>query len=237
MTRRLLIIGAGGHGKVCAEVAMMNCYRRVAFLDDEIPAGSRVLDFSVLGKVSELEQLQTEEDEVFVAIGDNRQRLEIFQRVLMSGIPMATLCEPSAIISPSAAIGRGVLLMPRVVVNACAVVDDGAILNTGSIVEHDCEVGAFSHLSPGVCLGGGVRVGEYTHLGLGAIILPNVTVGAGVVAGAGCVVTKDLPANVVAVGVPARVIHNADSIIQSEYYRPREKSSARRAAHVSPVTR
>lgn len=234
MTGRLLIVGAGGHGKVCAELAMMNYYREIVFVDDEIPAGSTVLDFPVVGKVSELEDLQTEEDEVFVAIGDNRQRREVFRMVAQSSARMATLCEPSAIISPSAVIGRGVLLMPRVVVNACAIVREGSILNTGSIVEHDCEVGAFSHVSPGVCLGGGVRVGEDAHLGLGAIVLPNITVGAGSVVGAGCVVNKDLPADVVAVGVPARIIHNADSIIQSEYYRSREESSARRAVHISP---
>jgi sugar O-acyltransferase (sialic acid O-acetyltransferase NeuD family) len=225
MAPRLFILGAGGHGKVCAEVALaMDFYREIVFLDDEVPAGCKVLDFTVLGKISALARLREPGDQAFIAIGDNRRRREVFE--FSRSCPVATLRHPSAIISRYAKIGDGVLLMPRVVVNAGASIGEGAIVNTGAIVEHDCQVAAFVHLSPGVCLAGGARVGEAAHLGVGAIVLPNVAVGEGSIAGAGCVVNKDLPSDVVAVGLPARIIH-ADSTFQSEHYRPRERVSAR----------
>jgi sugar O-acyltransferase (sialic acid O-acetyltransferase NeuD family) len=235
MTERLLILGAGGHGKACAEVAMMNYHREIAFLDDEVRAGTEILGFPVLGKISVLEELRKEGDAAFVAIGNNQRRREIFDWLKTRGVPVATLCEPSAVVSYFAQIGEGVLLMPRVVVNAGARVGEGAILNTAAVVEHDCDIGAFAHLSPGVCLGGGARIGEGAHLGLGAIVLPNVTVGAGAVAGAGCVINKDLNDNVVAVGLPARIIRHADSTIPSEHYRSRTESRARRAVHAASV--
>jgi len=223
MTQRLLIVGAGGHGKVSAEVAMMmNYYREIVFLDDNVSCGSTVLDLPVVGSTAELVKLLREDDGLFVAVGDNYKRRELLRRIRAQGLPVATLCDPSAIVSHFATIAEGTLVMPRVVVNAGARIGAGCILNTGAIVEHDCDVGNFAHLSPAVCIGGGVRVGDTAHLGLGAKVLPRLSIGSGTVVGAGSVVTRDLPSNVVAVGVPARIIRYADSTIQPEYYRAGE---------------
>jgi len=208
MKAKLLIWGAGGHGKVAADTAMaMASYREIAFIDDD-PArhGMRVLGLPVLGGSEELAALLSDRDELFIAIGNNSLRADAWRRVQPLDPRLATLLHPSATVSRFARVGKGTLVMPRVVINAGARIGTNCIVNTGAIVEHDCVVQDYVHLSPAVSIGGGARVEEASHLGMGAIVLPGVRIGCHSVVGAGCAVLHDLPSGVVAVGVPARII-------------------------------
>lgn len=222
MKARLLIWGAGGHGKVAADTAMaMASYSEIAFIDDD-PAlhGRRVLGLPVLGGSEELAGLLFDWDELFIAIGDNSLRADTWQRVQPLDARLATLMHPSATVSGSARVGKGTLVMPRVVINADARIGTNCILNTGAIVEHDCIVQNYVHLSPAVTIGGEARIEEAAHLGMGAIVLPGVRIGCHSVVGAGCAVLHDLPSGVVAVGVPARIIRYetyADPSVKSRY--------------------
>jgi sugar O-acyltransferase (sialic acid O-acetyltransferase NeuD family) len=221
MKTRLVIWGAGGHGKVAADTACaIGCYDEIAFLDDD-PArqGELVLGFPVMGAREELAGMLSGW-EVFIAIGDNRLRAAACRHAMSLGLRLVTLRHPLAAVSRFASVARGTLIMPRVVINAGARIGMDCIVNTGAIVEHDCIVQDCVHVSPAVCIGGGARIEEGTHLGIGAIVLPGVRIGARSVVGAGGVVRHDLPADVVAAGVPARIIRyksHADSSFESQH--------------------
>jgi sugar O-acyltransferase (sialic acid O-acetyltransferase NeuD family) len=205
-TRRLLIYGAGGHGKVVADVGRAAGFEIAGFIDDD-PArcSDRIWGLPVLAWEHVSAGSSASRDAVIVlGIGDNRAREVCRARIAERGMSAATLVHPSAVVAPSARLGVGVVVMALAAVNPDAVVGDGVILNTGCVVEHDCRLGSFSHLSPNSALGGEVRIGDRTHLGLGAVVLPGVTVGADVRVGAGAVVHRDVPNGSTVVGVPAR---------------------------------
>jgi sugar O-acyltransferase (sialic acid O-acetyltransferase NeuD family) len=209
----VVVYGASGHGKVVADVARAAGLEVVGFVDDAPgrqgtgPWGIPVLSWSdcvarreVLGQPA-----------VALGIGENASRERVHARVVADGFEVATPVHPGAVVSPTARIGTGTVVMALVAVNPDAEVGPGAILNTGCVVEHDCRVGAFAHLSPNAALGGGVQVGDRAHLGLGAVVLPMQVVGADARVGAGAVVTRAVEAGATVVGVPARVIARAGS--------------------------
>jgi acetyltransferase EpsM len=204
---RLLLWGAGGHGKVVLEVATaMNRYSAIAFIDDQWD-GTRTENGGgeLLGTPSELHRLRDlGYVSIVISIGSNRLRARCYRMARQQGWDAAILVHPTAIISPSARLGAGTVVMPRVVVNAGAEVGENCILNTAAVVEHDCRIGDHAHLSPGVVLGGGVTVGSLAHLGLGSVALPGAVIGEGATVGAAAVVLHAVPPGITVAGVPAR---------------------------------
>jgi sugar O-acyltransferase (sialic acid O-acetyltransferase NeuD family) len=206
---RLLVYGAGGHGKVVADVARSAGWTVAGFIDDRPDAaGTRFFGAPVTSWASYLADRPSGPDVypdvVALGIGDNAARERSHQRLQESGITVPLLVHATAVIAPSAVLQAGTVVMALAVVNPDAEVGPGAILNTGSVVEHDCRLGRFVHLSPNAALGGTVRIGDRTHIGLGAVVLPAVRVGADVRVGAGAVVHRDTADAVTMVGVPAR---------------------------------
>lgn len=201
----VVVFGAGGHGKVVADAALSQGLDVLGFLDDDPKRASGAVlgALEVRGGLSWLEGHPA----VWVAlgIGDNATRRRLMDRLERLGARLATVTHRSAVISPTAHLGPGAVVLANAVVNPDARVGQGAIVNTGAIVEHDVQVGAFAHVSPNAALGGGASLGAGSHLGLGAQILPQCSVGEHSVVGAGAVVVRDLPRGVVAYGVPARV--------------------------------
>lgn len=215
---KLYVYGASGHGKVVADIALASGYQIHGFIDDSpSSSGKQVLGLPVLGSFEWLAK-RARQCEVAVAlgVGNNHARYRVAEQCRRLDIPLITLIHPSAVISSSATIGRGTVLMARVVVNAEARVGESVILNTGAIVEHDCEVGNDAHLSPNSAMGGASSLGMRSWLGMGAVIIHGVSVGANSVVGAGAVVIQNLPDNVVAVGVPARISHG---VVHAEEFR------------------
>jgi sugar O-acyltransferase (sialic acid O-acetyltransferase NeuD family) len=208
---RLFIYGASGHGKVVAEIALALGHSVSGFIDDAPSmTGEHVLELPVCGGFEWLAgSAQYSKVIVGLGIGDNCQRYRVAQACRRLDIPLVTLVHPSALISPSAVIGNGTVVMPMAVVNAEVKIGAGVILNTGVIVEHDCNVGDFAHLSSNSTMGGAASLGTMSWLGMSAAIIHLVNVGAGSIVGAGGIVIHDLPDNVVAVGVPARICHRA----------------------------
>ena len=208
MSRRVLVFGASGHGKVVADVARAAGLVVVGFVDDdERRRGARLWELPVLGwDEAAGRHGGPGRAAVALGIGDNRARELVFDRVVSAGFEVVTAVHPSAVLAPRARLGPGTVVMALAAVNPDAEVGVGAILNTGCVVEHDCRVGRFAHLSPNSALGGGAEVGDRAHLGLGAVVLPLVGVGADVRVGAGAVVHRPVEAGVTVVGVPARPV-------------------------------
>ncbi|MEE1314618.1 MAG: acetyltransferase [Faecalimonas sp.] len=201
MHNRLMIIGAGGHGKVLADIAMKCGYTDIAFLDDG--ATGTCLGFPILGTSTDASKPEFANDDFVIAIGNNLVREKIATE---HKLHWATLVHPTAI------VGAGVCLGEGSVVAACAVINPGArvgkhcILNTASIVEHDNRIDDFVHISPGAVLAGTVHVDKGTHIGVGATVKNNVTICGGCTIGAGAVVVRDIEEEGTYVGVPASLL-------------------------------
>jgi sugar O-acyltransferase (sialic acid O-acetyltransferase NeuD family) len=198
----LVVLGAGGHGKVVADILLASDEDVLGFLDDHKEVGSLVLGLPVIGSTS---WLATNRARVALGVGDNASRSRVAEQALAHGAVLVQAIHPRAVVSPSSRIEEGAVLAALAVVNPEARIGRGAIVNTGAVIEHDCVVGAFAHVSPNAAMAGGCTLGACSHLGIGAAMLPGTTVGAGSIVGGNALVTRDLEGGVVAFGAPARV--------------------------------
>jgi sugar O-acyltransferase (sialic acid O-acetyltransferase NeuD family) len=184
---RLIIIGAGGHGKVVADIAAKIGYTDICFADDH--AKGQCLGFPILGGTACLEAWNDGATDFVIGIGNNAVRKKIAEEY---DINWVRLVHPSAQIGLQASIGRGTVVMAGAVINACAGVGEHCIINTRAVVEHDDRIGNYVHLSPGVTLSGTVTVGECTWLGTGTSVINNVDICANVTVGVGSVVIRSI---------------------------------------------
>lgn len=206
--KKVVILGDSGHSKVISDLIHSNeGISLTAKLDDRYDEVF-VRDGVTKGPIAHLRHLLQEEPDICVVfgIGSNTVRKKLVKELGLPRTSFISLIHPTAVISPSAVIGLGTVVMPRVVVNAEAKIGDHAILNTGSVIEHDCKVADYVHISPQAILAGGVAVGEGAHVGAGASVIPLKTVGEWSTIGAGAAVVSHIPRNVTVVGVPAKEI-------------------------------
>jgi len=182
--KRLLIIGAGGHGRVAADIASLCGYRDIAFLDDTPRDG-------VIGTSADAVHYVDVAD-FFVAIGNNLVRERIQRELDAMGASIATLIHPSAVVARDAKIGRGTLIAAGAVVCVNTVVGDGVIVNTAASVDHDCTVEDFVHVSVGSHICGTVHVGARTWVAAGVTVIHNVNIGSDCMVAAGALVVKDI---------------------------------------------
>ena len=202
--RRVVVIGAGGHARVCIDQLLDDPTLELIGCLGEA-ATSSVDGVPVLGDDGMLPPLRRDGvTHAFVAIGDNRRRLDVMRRCRAEGFALVNAISRAAVISRSCTIGAGVALMPGSIVNAGSVLHDGVIVNTNASIDHDCILEAGAHVAPGCALSGNVRVGEGAFLGAGCVVIPGRTVGAWSTVGAGACVVWDVADGAVVVGVPAR---------------------------------
>ena len=167
--KKLIIIGASGHGKVIADIAIACGYEIVGFLDDDVNK-KECYGCSVLGTTVDAEKYS--ECDFIIAIGNNAVRRKIANSYPL--LSYTVLIHPSAIISESAKIADGTVVMPQAVINAGAVIGRHCIVNTASVIEHDCRIENYTHISPGAVLCGTVSVGENTWVGAGSTVIKNI---------------------------------------------------------------
>ncbi len=202
----IAIIGNGGHSKVVKDIILSNKYLHiVGYLDDKFE--DYIIEGEMFyGPISAYQFLIDKYNEIkfIIAIGHNRTRKHLVKKLDLEESLYITTVHPSAIISPSARIGKGTVIMANTVINADAVIGDHVIVNTGSIVEHDSIVNDFAQVSPHATLTGNIRLGEGVVIGAGATLIPNVKVGDWSIIGAGATVINSIPSNTTAVGIPAK---------------------------------
>ena len=192
---RLIIIGASGHGKVIADIALRNGYTDIVFLDDNENI-KECAGFPVIGVTSEAPFLDGDK---IVAIGNEETREKI-----QSEIETVTLIHPNAVIGRRVKVGEGSVIMAGAVINSDAVIGKGCIINTSSSVDHDCVIGDYAHIAVGAHLSGTVHIGKGTWIGAGAIISNNIDICSNCIVGAGAVVIHSIDSPGTYIGVPAR---------------------------------
>lgn len=199
----LLVLGAGGHAKVVADIILAQGFPLVGFLDDDPQTwGGKRLNYPVLGYIDTYAHYGA--DALALGIGDNQAREQVVQRLGVGHYFLHSAVHPSATISAYAWLGQGVVIAARAVINPDSELGHYAILNTGATVDHDCIIGEYAHLAPGTHLAGGVTVGRGALIGVGASVAPGCRIGEWAVIGAGAAVVCDIPDRVTAKGVPAR---------------------------------
>lgn len=196
---RLIIIGAGGHGKVIADNGIKNGYKEIFYVDDN--QVGECMGFPIIGKCSDLNLLNDGNTDFIIGIGNNEIRRSIAESYRLNWV---SLIHPSAQIAVNVSVGKGTVIMAGAVVNACATIGYHCIINTCSIVEHDNVIDDFVHISPNVALGGMVHIGSSTQIGIGATVSNNISVCANCIVGAGAIVIKNIEDYGTYMGVPAR---------------------------------
>ena len=202
----LLIVGAGGHGKVVADMArQIGKWDRISFLDALYPELKEVGDWQVVGTDEDAPGLRDAYPDLIVAIGDPNIRVKLIRAFQAEGFSIPVLVHPQASVSDSAKLEAGTVVFAQAAINYGARLGVGCIVNTSASVDHDCRLGMGVHVCPGAHLSGEVMVGERGWVGVGASVIQQITIGANTTVGAGAAVVSDLPAGVTAVGVPALV--------------------------------
>lgn len=196
--KKIIIIGAGGHGQVVADIAKLVGYKKIIFLDDD--------EHNVIsnGKVCSANDYGDNYD-FFVGVGDNKTRETLFNKIRNADKRIVNLIHPSAIVAKDVKIGSGIAIMAGSVVNTGTTIGDGVILNTCCSVDHNCKIGGFVHVSVGANLAGTVCVEERTFIGAGATVINNIFIVKDSIVGAGAVVVNNIYNHGTYIGVPAKL--------------------------------
>lgn len=206
MSKRLLIIGAGGHGKVIADIAsQMNQWNEIAFVDDYIEEAS-IEKFPVIGKTNLIDEEVIQQNDFFVAIGNNQKRKEQYDSLKNKNANLVTIIHPSAVISENVNIGDGTAIMPGAIINTMSVIGDACIINTNASIDHDTVIEDYVHISPGVNVAGSSHIGTLSWLGIGSTIINNVSICSESMIGAGAVVVNNIREQGTYVGIPAKKV-------------------------------
>ena len=146
---KLIILGAGGHGKVVADIAnQTRKYSNIFFLDDNSK------DEKVIGKCSEYLSFKDSNVEMYPVFGNNLGRIEWEEKIEKAGIKLAKIIHPLAYVSPTAEISAGCVIMPYAIVNTNTKLKKACIINIGAILDHDCTLEEGCHLAPGAIVKG-----------------------------------------------------------------------------------
>lgn len=225
-TRKVYMVGGGGHGKVILGVLQELGYHCEAVFDDnESSWGGSLKGAPIIGPVERLGC--SIRRPTVIALGDNLLRRQIAER--FPGIWL-TIVHPSAQVDRSVSLGTGTVVLQRAVIQADARVGRHAIVNTAATIDHDCLLGDYVHVGPGSHLAGNVTIETGVFLGIGSVVVPGKRIGAWTTVGAGGVVTADLADKVLAIGVPARPRRILDTLVSRQFAASCGEQVARRVA-------
>ena len=207
MSSRLVIVGAGGFGRECAEIARRALGTTALAFVDDAPSDDALRLMAEHG-ASHLGPARSYRpgpgDGCVIAIGDPELRAVLAAHLASRGAQFDRLVHPDATVAESATLHPGVVVAPGARVSADVVLAAHVHVDQNATVGHDTVVGAHARINPAACVSGNVRVGERAYVGSAAVVLQGLTLGAGSLVGAGAVVTHDVPPAATVKGVPAR---------------------------------
>jgi sugar O-acyltransferase (sialic acid O-acetyltransferase NeuD family) len=202
----VVVVGAGGHARVVADILRLNGYRITGFVD-EVNRHRWGIEFegsTVLGGLDQLDrQFERGVRRAFIAVGNGEARLRLAAIAKDVGLELP--------LAAGVGLGSGSLIVAGAIVNPGARLGEQVIVNTAASVDHDCDLEDGVHICPGARLAGGIVVGRGAWVGIGAIVKEGLHIGAGSTIGAGSVVLEDVPPGVVAFGSPARIVRSIES--------------------------
>lgn len=204
--RSLLLLAAGGHGRVLLNTLQRSGLRVDGIVDPGLVAGERLLGVVVLGGDEQLEQWRPEEVELANGLGivaGLGRRRELFENRKRQGYRFVSVVHPAAAVGSDVALGEGSQVLAGAVLQCGTKLGMNAVVNTRASIDHDCRIGAHAFIGPGATLCGGITVAAGVLIGAGAIILPGIGVAERAIVAAGAVVTRDVQAGMVVAGNPA----------------------------------
>lgn len=202
--QRLAIIGARGHGKVVADVAIQSGWKEIFFFDDAWPSLKFNGIWPIHGDSRSLFAFFDDFDGIVIAIGNNSIRLEKSYEIENVTNKLVALKHPTAYIANNVSIGNGSVIFAGAIIQPETSIGVSCIVNTAATIDHDCLLKDGVHVAPGSHIAGGVSIGKCSWIGLGSTVNQNLSIGAGVIVGAGAAVINDISDNKIVVGVPAR---------------------------------
>ena len=175
MSKKIAILGAGGHGKVIGEIALLNKYENIEFFDDK-STSIKEFPFPIIGNLEYLKNNFTNYEAFFVGIGDNQIRFNLIQWLKSRKLNIVSLVHPSSTLSRYSSVGIGSCIMPNAVINAGTLIKEGVIINTSASIDHDCVIENYVHISPNCAISGQVIVEEFTQLGTSTSVHPRIKI-------------------------------------------------------------
>ena len=204
------IYGSGGCGREVRDIAeLLGTWKEIVFIDDIAEEGM----FKGIERMSFRSFIQRYNPKsalVIIAVGEPKDREDLYNKVKEKGYSFANVIHPLAWISPLAKLGQGILIKAWAVISCDTIVEDNVRIETFVVVGHDCIVRRGCQLSPNVTMGGRSEIGSGTYIGINVPIKEDIRIGAGSVVGMGSVVLRDIPDNVIALGNPARAMKHKD---------------------------
>lgn len=200
----LIVVGAGGHAMSVIDSIDANVVDLIGFIDEREDLDS-FLGFPVVGHLFE-DVCDPSRYSYFIAIGDNRKRMEWYEKLKLAGMKFINIVDPSALVSEGVELGEANFVGKLAVINNGAVLGSDNIINTGALIEHRCRLGSHNHISTRAVVNGDVIVGDGVFLGSSSVVNGQLSIGSWATIGSGASVVRDVPREVTAVGVPAKVI-------------------------------
>ena len=201
-----IIIGAGGHAKVIADVLRLTNKEVAGFFDDHVTS---FLERPYFGTIADLEQWSEKKKKKYrflITVGDCTTRKKIADKLSFPIQLYGQAIHPTAVVAKDSFVAKGTVVMANAVINVGAYVGEHSVVNTGSIIEHDCRLGSFVHVSPGACLAGAVQVGIGSHIGIGSQCIQLKKIGSWCIIGAGSTIVEDIPSHTLAYGTPTKIM-------------------------------
>jgi sugar O-acyltransferase (sialic acid O-acetyltransferase NeuD family) len=205
--KKLILLAAGGHGRVLLDAVLAQGYSVFGILDPALSVDSTVMGIPSLGTDEWLQDRDKNDFLLLNGLGatpGSRMRRRLFERWTAAGFGFACVQHPSVVVARDARLLEGSQLMAGAVVQTGTVVGRNTVINTRASVDHDCQLGGHVFVGPAAVLCGEVTLADDVFIGAGAVLLPGVRVGEGAIVGAGAVVTQDVPAGTQVQGNPAR---------------------------------
>ncbi len=209
MTRQAVVIGTGGHCRVILSLlAACGKHEVLGIIDREMTYVDRtIMGVQVIGAINTLQKLIGIRDlDVFLAIGDNRLRRKLWNKVCELGLTLPNLISPHAIVDANAALGSANVICARAFIGPETMVGENNLINTAAVLEHNVRIGNHCHIGPSSTVAGQSIIGDSCFLGAGATIINKVELASNIMIGAGSAVIHNIPIQGVYVGVPSRKI-------------------------------